>query len=754
MNYNYRVVESGRGDESEAISLADVISLLRRNLRLIGGITFLFVALAAATVILLPKKYEATALLLIDPRQIDFLAEKAATDARLLTTDTLVVDSEVEILNSRELLKHVAIRAGIFTDPEYTTPSMLREMIRPVLSLFSAADSDKDPQAMILSAFANNVRAERVGSTYVLEISYLSQSAARAAEVVNIITEEYLADSLRAQGEYSRQSSAWLKQRLSDLQKDVIAADRAVEIYRMENDLVSTQAGGLVSEQQVAEISTRLVAAKAEVAQAKSRLDAARANLASGNFAMLSGGAGTEAFAKLLGERLLQQQEAARIEAIYGKSHLGYRRAMASIADIDKLIRSELARMASGYESDLAAAEQTEKALTTALSQLKQAALAGSEREVKLRELEQQALAAKAIYQNMLDAFNRALQQQSLPSVTARVIQQADPPPKWTKPNWKMIVALSLVLGAGCGVGGAFLREGITSSVHSSWEIEEVTGRPNLGVIPLVPALAGPRSWTRSTLLQSSGSGLPSPTMSESGVIHRANVSSFHIVLRDEGSIALDTLRAMEAAVRKERGGLEDRSAIVVALGSALASEGKSTVSALFAMHLAWSGARVLLVDYDFRRGGLTRRLRPYPYDIKESADKARDGAAAGAQESSMLYDGTTGLCFLPAPGRDEAAREISRVIAEGMDYRISSLKSCFDFIILDLPPLFHLPQGPMLARDIDKFLLVVEWGKPNARLIERSLNHAPEIARRMVGSVINKFNAKGLIGYDALEYY
>jgi Mrp family chromosome partitioning ATPase len=148
---------------------------------------------------------------------------------------------------------------------------------------------------------------------------------------------------------------------------------------------------------------------------------------------------------------------------------------------------------------------------------------------------------------------------------------------------------------------------------------------------------------------------------------------------------------------------LEDRSAIVVALGSALASEGKSTVSALFAMHLAWSGARVLLVDYDFRRGGLTRRLRPYPYDIKESADKARDGAAAGAQESSMLYDGTTGLCFLPAPGRDEAAREISRVIAEGMDYRISSLKSCFDFIILDLPPLFHLPQGPMLARALDR---------------------------------------------------
>lgn len=750
MNYVFPGAQITNNSARENIVLSDIFSLLWRNAKLISLTAAVCVALGVLAIILLPKKYEASALVLIDPRQIDILADKAATDARLLTTDSLVVDSEVEILNSRELLKRVADRANIYNDPEYSKASPIREMIRPLIKLVSDlfgndTSSGGDQKSMILSAFARNISVERVGPTYVLQITYESESPARAAQVANIITDEYLSDGLRVQSEGAQRSSAWLKQRLTALQKEVIAADRAVEVYKMENDLVSTQAGGLVTEQQVAEISSRLVSAQADEQQAKARLDAARGILASGNFATLSGGGSTDLVAKLLSDRQIEEQDGAKIFAVYGKSHLAYQKSQDRIAEIDRQIRVELERVTKGYEADYQAAKQVEDSLNTRLAEFKRAALEGGEREVRLRELEQQALASKAIYQSMLEAFNKAMQQRSIPTETARVIQSADPPPKWTSPNWKILGALSLMVGLGCGVGGALLREGLKSSVHSSREIEDITGRPNIGIIPAIAKLG---KHSRQLPSEPSRLSIAVPPEWEELVIPEPALAGYHAILADEGSIILDTLRSMEVAARIPLHGEIHEGAVVMALGSALAGEGKSTVSALFALHLAMSGARVLLVDYDFQRGGLTERFRrPVPEDLAS--------AQTGPQpRQDMMWDPVTGLVFMPAPGRKNAGREISRVIADGTERHIHSLRGSFDFIVLDLPPLFHLPQGRMLAKEIDKFFLVVEWGKANVRVLERSLVQIPEITRMLAGTIMNKTQIKQSIGYEKLEYY
>lgn len=754
MNYTPPTTQFARRTEAEAIALSDILALLRRNLTLILGAIALFLVLGAAAVILMPKKYEASALVLIDPRRMDILADKAQTDARLLTTDSLVVDSEVQILNSRELLKRVAERARIYDDPEYTSPSPVKQVIGSLLSfLYAPFGSDEtaevDPRSRILAAFGRNISVQRVNLTYVLEITYESESATRAAEVVNIITDEYLSDGLRVQSESSRKSAEWLRQRLADLQKDVIAADRAVEVYKMEYDLVSTQSGGLVAEQQLAEISTRLVGAKADVAQARARFDAATELLASGNFATLSGNGGSDVLSKLLTDRQTEQQEAARILSVYGQTHLAYQKIASRITEIDRLIREELQRIAHGYEADLKAATQLAGQLESSLAAIKQAALQGGEREVKLRDLEQRATAAKSIYQSMLDALERSMQQQSLPTTTARVIQSADPPPKWTKPNWMLFGALSLVLGVGSGVGGAFLREGLKSSVHGARDVELVTGRPHLGSVPRLAELGGRPGRLRETL-NTIKAWSAQPLLGLDGrAIEADALAGYHAVLRSETGPALEALRAMEVAVRLNQVQRAKRGAVVIAVGSALPGEGKSTLSALFAMHLATGGAKVLLVDYDFRRSGLTRQFQPSLIAAAPVTSSEPPTDESRAAIDAMMYDPLTGLIFLPAPGRKDVAKEISRVISDGTERRIAALRSCFDFIILDLPPLFHLPQGRVLAHEVDKFVFVVEWGKADSRVLERSLACVPELAAQMVGTILNKSRQREAYAYD-----
>ena len=558
-----------------------------------------------------------------------------------------------------------------------------------------------------------------------------SDSPERASQIANLIVEEYLAEGMRVQNEASRKSSDWIKTRLTEVRDDVIKADQAVEAYKMKNDLVTTQGGSFVAEQQVAEISTRLVSAQADAEMAKARLEAAKSSLESGNYSTLSGGAGTQVLSALLSARQVEQQDAARILSVYDSSHLGFKKKQQTIKELEGQIREELQRTVSGFNSDYRAALQLSASLSAKLAELKRTAFSGDEREVELRELEQRGTSAKAIYQSMLDALSRSLQQQFFPSVSARVIQAADPPPSWTKPNWKIAIALSLMLGLGAGVGGAFLREGLRSSIHTARELESTTGRPNLGYVPFLPRLAGPGFFQRQ-LAQWFEEPAPAtlPIRGHERALANDTLRQFHDELRVEGSMTLETLRAVEIAVRlRSREGMGG--ATVIAVGSAGAGEGKSAVSTLLAMHMAWGGARVLLVDYDFQTSGISARF----HEISPPRQKAEGQPPL----PPMKFDPVTGLLFLPAPPRAEVKREIARVITDGEERRIESLRSCFDFIVMDLPPLFHLPHGRILARSIDRFVLVAEWDKANSQVISRGLSRIPELADRLAGTIINK---------------
>jgi succinoglycan biosynthesis transport protein ExoP len=110
-----------------------------------------------------------------------------------------------------------------------------------------------------------DLSVQRVGRTYVLEISYTSLDRHKAARIANAIADAYILDQLDAKFKATRRASTWLQERINELRDEATNSDRAVQDFRVQNQLVETN-GRTVIDQQLGEINTQLVAARAATA--------------------------------------------------------------------------------------------------------------------------------------------------------------------------------------------------------------------------------------------------------------------------------------------------------------------------------------------------------------------------------------------------------------------------------------------------------------------------------------------------------
>lgn len=98
---------------------------------------------------------------------------------------------------------------------------------------------------------AANIDVERVGKSYVLDVSYTAQSPDLARDIAAAIADVYLVDKLNSKYEATRRAGAWLQERIEELRQQALDTDLAVQKFRGEHGLVEAGSGTLISEQQL-----------------------------------------------------------------------------------------------------------------------------------------------------------------------------------------------------------------------------------------------------------------------------------------------------------------------------------------------------------------------------------------------------------------------------------------------------------------------------------------------------------------------
>ena len=235
----------------------------------------------------------------------------------------------------------------------------------------------KAPPDHIAEAFLKRLSATRVEMTNVIDVGLNWNDPIRAAEIANAIAKAYITDQLNAKFEANRTAALWLQQRIQQLGDQAEAAERAVNAYKTQHNLVSSD-GKSIDDQQITELSSRLVAARAQAADLQARVNrydsALSQNPADSQSIGTLDAAGSDVLTSPIITNLRQQYlELARRESEYsarfGANHLSVVNLRTRMQELRSSIFDEVRRLAETTRSDYNVALQRQQDLEKQLAQ-------------------------------------------------------------------------------------------------------------------------------------------------------------------------------------------------------------------------------------------------------------------------------------------------------------------------------------------------------------------------------------------------
>ena len=411
-----------------------LLAAARRQMRVAIACCILALLLGLAYFLTTVPQYTADVSLLIDYRRAR--AFEDPREAMLADAMGPSVDSQVEILRSNRIAFAVIDKLQLQNDPEFgaSPPGLIARL----LSAFPGgevkqAEDVHQPEQLRLNALRrlqDNLEVRRVQRSLVLEVRYRSRDRQKAALIANSLAEAYLTEQLDSKYDATRRASSWLLDRIAELKQQALTTDSAVQKFKAEHDLISA-GGKLVSEQQLGEVNTQLVTARAETAKAEARYARIKAIMDNRQTdAVVTEAIGNHTIDQLRLKFLTAAKREAELAPKLGPTHGAVAALRAEMRQYEKLMFDELGRIAESYKSDLVIAQSREQSLKSSLKGLVGTHASANETAVALRELEREAETYRTLYQSFLQRYQEALQQQSFPITEARIISSALPPPR------------------------------------------------------------------------------------------------------------------------------------------------------------------------------------------------------------------------------------------------------------------------------------------------------------------------------------
>lgn len=744
--FPYRADDAVLSAEGHAISIMEVLGALRRRWRLLvlGGLSGL--ALAVLYIILATPLYTSTARILIDTRMNQNLQTQKLVEETPI--DTSLVDSQVEIISSESIVLPVVKAMNLTHDPEFAGPPsalgakiwwQIKELIKRAKQALNMSESRVvDPETLLertaVETFLERLKAKREASTYVIEVSFSSEDPSKAAKIANAIAETYIGANLEAKSTSTKMANQWLQDRLSELKVQTTNADRALQNYKTTNNLVDT-GRGLLSLEQLSELNTQLIYAKAAAAEAKARLDRIRQLTVEGiTDATVTDALSNSVITRLRAQYLDLAARAADLSSRVGAQHFTVVKIHEQMDELRKSIGNEQQRIADAYASDYEIAKARERALTDHLTRLVQEAGRSSQAQVTMRDLESSADTYRNLYNTFLQKFQETIQTQTIPVTDARIVTRASAPLHKSAPKSALALAASVLIGLLAGAGTAVTRELTVDVFRTPQEVEQATEIHCLG---LLPDVTNSKRSKRSLALQDSATAKSNASDAEE------RIEEF--VLDMPFSRFAETLRNVKVAINAEQAA---RDIQVIGIVSSVANEGKTTVAANLGALMANSPeARTLLIDCDLHQRSMTAKLAPL----------AREGLIEALSDPSRLaalicHRPRSRLDILPCVLAHRIPNAAELLGSSQMEKLLANARNAYDYIIIELAPIAPVVDIKMIERFVDSFIFVIEWGQTKRRLVLEALSDTGIIRERIAGIVLNKADPLALRSIESYK--
>jgi len=273
------------------------------------------------------------------------------------------------------------------------------------------------------------------------------------------------------------------------------------------------------------------------------------------------------------------------------------------------------------------------------------------------------------------------------------------------KPRVVLNLSLGAVIGLMFGVGLAFALEYMDTSVKSLDDVERFLGVPVLAVIP-----------QNVGLLHQMGGFVPDA----------------------------EAYRILRTNIEFNRRNANANCITVVSGG---AGEGKSTTLTNLAFVCAQGGYNVLLIDADLRRP----RLHTL-FETSNAVGLTNYLTTDVQLEDVVLKTPVDNLYFLPSGVLPADAAGILN--SQRMSDLIDDVKSRFDLVLIDSPPILGVSDASVLANEADMTIIVVQHRKLPRQMLLRVKQAVENVGGNVLGVVLNNVDVSSDSSYSYYTSY
>ena len=287
----------------------------------------------------------------------------------------------------------------------------------------------------------------------------------------------------------------------------------------------------------------------------------------------------------------------------------------------------------------------------------------------------------------------------------AKILEKAEASMYPAKPRVPAYMAVAAVVGLLVGSALAFFIEYLDTSVKTLDDAERFLKSPVLAVIPK----------DVSVLLKTPGDTADA----EAYRILRANVE-FNKPNRDSNTFTLIS------------GG---------------PGEGKSTTLNNLAYTCAKGGYNVLVVDADLRRPS-----QHTFFDVENNLGLVDYLAGKVDLEEIVMTTRIDNLSFIPSGQLPDES--VGILNSQRMTDLVRKLKTQYDLVFFDSPPILGVSDGSVLASEVDMTIMVIQHRRFPRAMLQRVKQAVTNVGGTLIGVVINNVDSRHDDGYGYYNNY
>ncbi len=755
-NYNYGY---DYAEEPEGGGLLEYWRIIVRRKGTIILATCLGGVLAALITLPQTKVYQASTTIEIQNLNPDFMdMDKVNPVDQAPRTGQGDIDTHIEILKSRTLTDRALRKLGWTPPDKNAAPDTSRiASWRRALKLDSGVP-ERDPRLAALDFAADNLTVRSRGQTRIVEVSVDSPDPAVAAELANTITDEFVTLNLEARWTSTQRTSQWLSSQLEEMKIKLERSEEELRRYAQRAGLVYTGEQRNVAEERLAQLQQEL-----SDAQSDRRSKQSRSELAANSPAAVLPDILDDATLRSYQERLteLRRQEA-ELATTYTPEHSSRKRVQAQIETVEaafsKARDAILGRINTQYEEALRREQLIEEQYS------RQARLVSdqAQKAIQYNILKKDTDSYRSQYDTILDRVKEASVAGALSASNVRVVDSAKVPKAPYKPRLPLNGLLGLMLGGFLGVVFVVVRERADRSIQDPGDSVMFLDIPELGIIP--DANAEKRSHYLPYIRRRR---LPEGDPAEANAAKSHANGNGKLLAEAEPSPGDPNYPLETVTWTRRSSGLSesfrttltsilfsgkngDRPRVLV-LTSSQPSEGKTTVACNLAIAIAELSRNVLLIDGDLRKP----RLHDV-FGVPRGAGLAEylcggapvDEALAGSVRATKV----PGLYLLPAGA--ESYDQTNMLYSGRMSDLLEYAEDRYDMVLIDTPPMLHMPDARVLGRMSDAVVLVIRSGKTTRDTALAAKERLRQDGTRVLGTILNQWNPKKTTGGYGYRYY